>query len=151
MSMLFPPLLGARDLETSSTYSMTVQYFIVNPLFIIIYVHVYLSQRKHLQFLRRVLLKEEQTSLIREQIAQLKAADRSVLLFFAYIIQVLALETCYKATGIAYVDTLWPQESQRYVYSFEIATAISDAIMLIGVASTLSGCLKEQEELRQSY
>jgi hypothetical protein len=66
-----------------------------------------------------------------------------------YLIQVLVLETAFKATGIVYADVLEPQKSQRYVYSFEIVTAISDAVMLVGVGSSLSGCLKEQENLMQ--
>jgi hypothetical protein len=68
MSLLFPILLGVNDWETSTAKSMLVQYFIVNPIFIVLYLYVYISQRKHLLFLKDILLKEEQSLLVQEQL-----------------------------------------------------------------------------------
>lgn len=68
MSLLFPILLGVNDWETSTAKSMLVQYFIVNPIFIVLYLYVYISQRKHLLFLKDILLKEEQSLLVQDQL-----------------------------------------------------------------------------------
>ena len=55
------------------------------------------------------------------------------------------IEFVFIILGFGIVDSLHPNTFQRFYYGYLIVAAISEAVMLIGVGTTLYGCLREQD------